>query len=41
MPLAGDEAEVVLSGARASPTRPCRREVVHEVARTVDLATAG
>jgi DNA-binding transcriptional LysR family regulator len=43
VPLAGDEAEVVLvwrAGAH-NPALPALREVVHEVVRTTDLDTAG
>jgi DNA-binding transcriptional LysR family regulator len=43
VPLAGDEAEVVLAwrpGAR-NPALPLLREVLHDVARTTDLTAAG
>ena len=43
VPLAGDEAYVVLlrrPDAR-NPALPALREIVHEVARTIDLAEAG
>ena len=43
VPLAGDEALVVLAWRpdASNPALPALREVVHEVARTVDLAEAG
>jgi hypothetical protein len=43
LPLAGNEAEVVLvrRAGVPNPALPALREVVHEVSRTTDLATAG
>ena len=43
VPLVGDEAEVVLAWRpdAGNPALPALREVVHEVARTTDLAAAG
>ena len=43
LPLAGNEAEVVLvrRAGVPNPALPALREVIHEVSRTTDLATAG
>ena len=43
VPLAGDEALVVLARRpdASNPALPALREIVHEVARTIDLAEAG
>ena len=43
VPLVGDETFVVLAwrADALNPALPALREVVHEVARTIDLAVAG
>jgi hypothetical protein len=43
VPLAGDDAYVLLvwRADALNPALPALREVVHEVARTIDVAAAG